>query len=87
MKIYLRFFLSLELTRNEQIDFFRESGTDDAVACYALIISSHGTALLLCEEDHISLLLKSKTPRRACFDVITKANPLFDNLRTFMNAQ
>ena len=63
--------------QQDEIDFFRESGTDDAVACYALITSSHGTALLLCEGDHISLLLKSKTPRRACFDVIIKANLLF----------
>ena len=41
MKIHLRFFLSHELTRNEQkqdgIVFFRESGTDDKVTCYALI--------------------------------------------------
>ena len=75
--------------QQDEIDFFCESGTDDAVACYALITSSHGAALLLCEEDHISLLLKSKTPRRACFEVpvITKANSLFDNLRTFTNAQ
>ena len=28
-----------------------------------------------------------KMPRRACFDIITKANLLFDNLRTFTNAQ
>ena len=79
MKIHLRFFLSHEL--------FRESGTDDAVACYALITSLHGTVLLLSEQDNISLLLKTKTPRRACFDVITKANSLFDNLCTFTNAQ
>ena len=58
MKIHLRFFLSHELTRKDEIDFFRESGTGDAVACYALIISSHGATLLLCEEYSISLLLK-----------------------------
>ena len=63
MKIHLRFFLSHELTRNEQItrceiDFFRESGTDDAVAYYALIISSLCASLLIPEEDHISLKLK-----------------------------
>ena len=71
----------------DEIDFFRELGTDDVVACYALITSSHCAALLLSEEDHISLLLKSKTPRGACFDVITKTNSLFDNLCTFTNAQ
>ena len=71
----------------DEIDFFRESGTDDAVACYALITSSHGAALLLSKEDHISLLLKSKTPRRACFEAKTKAKSLFDNLHTFANAQ
>ena len=71
----------------DEIDFFRELGTDDAVACYALITSSHGAALLLSEDDHISLFLKSKTPRRACFDVITKANSPFDNLCKFTNAQ
>ena len=71
--------------KQDAIDFFLKSGTDDAVACYALIASSHDTALLLPEEDHISLLLKSKTPRRACFDVISKANVVFDNLCTFTN--
>ena len=29
----------------DEIDVFRESGTDDAVACLALKTSSHGAAL------------------------------------------
>ena len=75
---HFKFFLSHELTRNEQMTssnrFFRESGRDDNVTCYALITCSQDAAFLLCEEDHISLLLKLKNPRRACFDIITKAN-------------
>ena len=60
MKIYLRFFSSHELTRNQ---------TDDALTllcrCYTLRTSLRCAVLLQCEEGHISLFLKIKHNRKS----------------------
>ena len=92
MKIHLRFFLSHELTRNEQITrwnrLFPRIGDgwhrnllrfDKQVRMmqryyYAKEITFHYRWNQKDQEEHVC-------------DVITKANSLFDNLRTFTNAQ
>ena len=92
MKIHLRFFLSHELTRNEQItrwnrlfprigDGWRRGWLrfENKFALCSVINTR--------SRSHFTKVEIKKTTRRACFGVITKANSLFDNLCTFTNAQ
>ena len=91
MKIHLRFFLSHELTRNEQIITwnrpFPQIGTDDAMVAIALLEQVRIVQWYLsAKKSTFPWCWNSKTLRRAWFDVIPKANLPFDSLRIFMNA-
>ena len=91
MKIHLRFFLSHELTRNEQITRLNRlfPRIRDGLRRGLLRFDKKFewcSVITIRRRSHFTIV-KIKTPRRTCFDVITKANSLFDNLSTFTNAQ
>ena len=77
MKIHLRFFLSHELTRNEQITrwnrLFPRIGDGWRRGLLRFDKKFEWCSVITIRRRSHFTIVKIKTPRRTCFDVITKA--------------
>ena len=92
MKIHLRFFLLHELTRHKQvtiheIDFFCKSERIMPWMLLGFGNKSTCCSVIAVQSRAHFIVVKSKTSRRACFDIIMKANSPFNSLRTFTNTK
>ena len=91
MKIHLRFFLSHELTRNEQITTWNKLFPRIGNGWHRDLLRFENkfawcSVITMWRRSHFTMV-EIKNTKKSMFWYNNKANSLFDNLRTFTNAQ